>query len=66
MGEAEIEWDELLFKWILDLENLANYASFGGSKPLLDAVLAMRKEMIEKLYVVGGEWADRYKGMQGG
>jgi len=65
MGEVEKDWDEQLFKWILDLENLANYVSFGGSKSLLDALEAMRMEMIEKLYAVGGEWADRYKSMQG-
>ncbi|MFV2045424.1 MAG: hypothetical protein ACC700_19605 [Anaerolineales bacterium] len=63
MGEVERDWDEQLFDWILQVENLAQVVR---EKYQLDALFRLRAQMIEKLYAVGGEWADRYKGMQDG
>ena len=55
-GDENRDMDELLFAWILDLENLARVIS---PEYQLDALFEIRRSMIERLRALGGEWADR-------
>jgi len=55
-GDEEIEWDEQLFFWILELEDLSMVIS---PEYQLAALFKIRRSMIERLRALGGEWADR-------
>ena len=58
--DEDIEMDEQLFYWIMEVESLAQFVSAGGEgETLLNAIFKLRKSMIERLHAMGGEWANR-------
>ena len=67
MGEVARDWDDVLFGWILRVESLADGAAADvSSRLLMDALFELRTSMMERLYAVGGEYAEVHRRMHGG
>ena len=54
------DWDELLFDWILKVENLMHAVPTGsGGDYVVNGLSKLRMSMKKRLLAMGGEWADR-------
>ena len=59
-GDEDIEMDEQLFYWILELGKLVDIVPEGKRGEIVfEKLFELRKSMIGRLRTLGGEWINR-------
>jgi len=59
-GDDFFDWDRIIFDWVLRLEDWAHAAE---SKGMLEQVLELRMDVLDKLYALDGELARTHRNM---